>query len=222
MPAMSPSDQALPLTLYTFGDSILDARWYNDAGLDPGQLLIRNDDQLFPEFQDQDLSAHGPAQLEHRAVDGATVTSLPAQARNVVSNEKSVAILTIGGNDLLRGLLVDRGPGIDAFATTLDDFLRDLPIRPVLLGNVYDPTFGDDALNFTGVEPALARENHRRVNAIIADLAGRFGALVDLHAHFLTGNPTWCAQIIEPSLRGVSEVRRCFLPQLLALLDRPV
>src|SRR3712207_7946939 len=43
-----------------------------------------------------------------------SVDSLPAQARNVTANEKTVAILTIGGNDLLRGLLVDRGPGIDA------------------------------------------------------------------------------------------------------------
>jgi len=122
---------------------------------------------------------------------------------------------------LLRGLLVDRGPGINAFATALDTFLRDLPVRPVLLGNIYDPTFGDDALNFTGVDPALARENHRRVNAVIAELAGTYGALVDLHAHFLEGDPTWCTNIIEPSLRGVSEVRRCFLPHLLALMDQP-
>ena len=221
MAAMSSGDRSVPLTLYTFGDSILDAGWYNDFGLDPGQLLIRNDDKLFPEFQGQDLASHGQARLEHRAVDGATVASLPAQARNVTANEKTVAILTIGGNDLLRGLLVDRGPGIDAFTRALDAFLRELPIRPVLLGNVYDPTFGDDALNFTGVPPSLARENHRRVNSAIAGLADRYGALVDLHAHFLTGDATWCAQIIEPSLRGVSEVRRCFLPYLLPMLDGP-
>ncbi len=124
----------MPLTLYTFGDSILDSGWYNDLGLNPGQLLIRNDDQVFPEFQGQDLSSRGPAELDHRAVDGATVASLPAQARNVTPTGKAAAMLTIGGNDLLRGLLVDRGPGIAAFATALDAFLRDLPVRPVLLG----------------------------------------------------------------------------------------
>ena len=70
---MSHNDQSLPLTLYTFGDSILDAGWYNDRGLDPGQLLIRNDDELFPEFRGQNLSSHGPVRLEHRAVDSATV-----------------------------------------------------------------------------------------------------------------------------------------------------
>jgi predicted esterase len=218
--ARGTDDPGTPFTLYTFGDSILDSRWYNDAGIDPGQLLVRNDDQLFPEFQGQDLTSRGPVRLEHRAVDGATVDSLPAQAQNVAPTGKAAAILTIGGNDLLRGLLVDRGPGIAAFATALDAFLRDLPVRPVLLGNVYDPTFGDDALNFTGVEPALARENHRRVNAVIAELAGTYGALVDLHAHFLHGDPTWCTHTIEPSLRGASEVRRCFLPHLLALMDQ--
>ena len=217
---MSSGDLSAPLTLYTFGDSILDSGWYNDPGIHPGQLLIRNDDQLFPEFQGQDLSSYGPARLEHRAVDGATVASLPAQAQNVSAHERAVAILTVGGNDLLRGLIVDCGPGIDGFTAALDAFLRDLPIRPVLLGNVYDPTFGDDALNFTGIDPALARGNHHRVNAAIAELASRYGALVDLHGHFLSGDPTWCTHIIEPSLRGTSEVRRCFLPHLLAMMDR--
>jgi predicted esterase len=219
--ARGTDEQRAPLTLYTFGDSILDCRWYNDAGIDPGQLLVRNDDGLFPEFRGQDLSARGPVRLEHRAVDGATVDSLPAQARNVTPIGRAAAILTVGGNDLLRGLLVDHGPGIAAFATALDAFLRDLPVRPLLLGNVYDPTFGDDSLNFTGVDPVLARENHRRVNAVIAELGSRYGALVDLHTHFLSGDPAWCTHTIEPSLRGASEVRRCFLPHLLALMDQP-
>ena len=78
---------------------------------------------------------------------------------------------------------------------------------------------GNDALNFTGVDPDLARENHRRVNAVIAELAGTYGALVDLHAHFLSGDPTWCTRTIEPSLRGASEIRRCFLPPLLTMVD---
>jgi hypothetical protein len=199
------------LTLYTFGDSILDCGWYNDAGLNPGRLLVRNDDRLFPEFRGQDLSSRGPARLDHRAVDGATVVDLPSQTRNLNPSGEGVALLTVGGNDLLRGLLVDRGPGIESFAVALEAFVRGLPIRPVLIGNVYDPTFGDDSLDFTGVEPALARDSHRRVNAAIARVAARYGALVDLHAHFLTGDPSWFAHTIEPSLRGASEIRRCFL-----------
>ena len=204
------------LTLYTFGDSILDCGYYNQFGVTPGQLLVRNDDRLFPEFRGQDLSSRGPAQLVHRAQDGATIANLEGQARGLKVEGRSVALLTVGGNDLLQGLVLDYGPGIDAFAAALDDFARRLPIRPVLLGNVYDPTFGDDRQNFLGIDPATARANHRRLNAAIADVAGRYGALVDLHAHFLTGDPSWFTQIIEPSLRGASEVRRCFLPHLLA------
>jgi len=45
------------VTLYTFGDSILDCGRYNKFGVHPGQLLVHNDDRLFPEFQGQDLAS---------------------------------------------------------------------------------------------------------------------------------------------------------------------
>lgn len=207
-------------TLYTFGDSILDCGHYNDAGLHPGGLIVRNDGRRFPEFRGRDLAARGPARLDHRARDGATVDDLLPQLHGLRVAAPAAALLTVGGNDLLMGLLADRGPGIAAFARALAGFLERLPIRPVLLGNVYDPTFGDDRLDFTGLDPALARANHRRVNAAIAELAERHGALVDLHAHFLTGDPSWFTQTIEPSLRGASEVRRAFLPHVLRLADQ--
>jgi acyl-CoA thioesterase I len=203
-------------TLYTFGDSILDCAHYNAYGVHPGQLLVRNDDVLFPEFRGHDLSSHGAADLIHRAQDGATVTNLAAQIRDLRVEGEAVALLTIGGNDLIRGLISDTGPGIAAFATTLERRVRELPIRPVLIGNVYDPTFGDDARNFLGVDPRIGRANHRRVNEILGDIAGRHGVLVDLHGHFLTGDPGWFTAVIEPSLRGASEVRRAFLRHLRA------
>jgi hypothetical protein len=56
-------------TLYTFGDSILDSGRYSDRGLDAGQLIVRNNDVLFPEFTGRDLRARGPARLAHRAVE---------------------------------------------------------------------------------------------------------------------------------------------------------
>lgn len=200
-----------PLTVYTFGDSILDCGHYNQYGVHPGQLLVQNDDQLFPEFHGQDLSAYGPTRLAHHAQDGATIASLPAQARGLVVNGPALVLLTVGGNDLLRGLARDEGPGVQAFARALDQFLQALPIRPVLIGNVYDPTFGDDTRNFLGIDATTVRANQRRVNDALAAAATRYGALVDLHAHFLTGDPSWFTHTIEPSLVGASEVRRAFL-----------
>ena len=199
-------------TVYTFGDSILDCGRYNELGVIPGQQLVQNDDRLFPDFRGRDLSAYGPARLDHRARDGSTVRGLPAQAQGIQPDGPAIALLTVGGNDLLTGLVVDDGRGAATFAGALDDFLRQLPIRPVLVGNVYDPTFGDDRRNFLGVDPTLARTNLRRVNEVLAAAGARYGQLIDLHAHFLTGDPSWYTGTIEPSLRGASEIRRCFLP----------
>lgn len=203
-------------TLYTFGDSILDCRRYNEFGVHPGQLLVQNDDRLFPDFKSQDLASRGSARLEHRARDGATVTGLPAQVQGLRVEGAAIALLTVGGNDLLQGLIQDTGAGITTFATALDTFVQQLPIRPVLLGNVYDPTLGDDRRNFSGVNPAIARKNLQRMNTAIQQIANRYGQFVDLHAHFLQGDPSWFTATIEPSLRGASEVRRAFLPYILS------
>ncbi len=203
------------VTLYTFGDSILDCGRYNELGIHPGQLLVQNDDRLFPEFKGQDLISHGPARLEHRAVDGATVAGLPAQARGLTVEGAAIALITVGGNDLLQGLARDTGVGIANFARALDTFIQQLPIRPVLLASVYDPTFGDDNRNFLGVDAAIARKNFQRMNTAIQDIANRYGQFVDLHAHFLKGDPSWFTAIIEPSLQGASEVRRAFLPYVI-------
>jgi acyl-CoA thioesterase-1 len=203
------------LSVHTFGDSVLDCGRYNPYGVHPGRLLVRNDDRLFPEFKGRDLQSRGPCVLVHRAVDGSTVAGLPAQARGVRPAANSLALVTVGGNDLIGGLAADTtGRGVQAFEAALDAFLRALPMRTVLLGTVYDPTFGDDARNFLGVEARLARANHRRVNEAIATLAQRHGRLVDLHAHFLRGGASWFTRTIEPSLTGASEVRRAFLAAL--------
>jgi acyl-CoA thioesterase-1 len=204
-----------PLTLFTFGDSILDCGHYNAHGVHPAQLIVRNDDVLFPEFRGHDLTTRdGEVQLVHRAVDGSTVAGLASQRRDLPSAGRAAALLTVGGNDLIRGLASDTGPGVQRFEAALREFVESLPMRPVLIGNVYDPTFGDDTRNFLGVDPRTARANHRRVNAVLADVAARHGRLIDLHAHFMTGNSDWYVRTIEPSLIGASEIRRAFLAAL--------
>ena len=199
-------------TVVTFGDSILDCARYNEYGVHPGQLIVRNDDRLFAEFRGHDLASGGPAKLEHLATDGARIDDLPRQARGLGVSGRAVALLTIGGNDLLAGLAADRGDGILEFERRLGRFLAALPLRPVLVGTVYDPTFGDDSRNFVGVDARLARANLDRVNAVLAAAGEQYGHVVDIHAHFLGGDPSWFMRTIEPSLRGASEVRRVFLP----------
>jgi hypothetical protein len=202
------------VTVYTFGDSILDCARYNEYGVHPGQLIVQNNDALFPDFKGRDLQSRGPARLEHRAVDGATLSGLPSQARGLVPSGECVALLTVGGNDLLTGLAGDSGSGVKAFEAALDHFVRSLPVRPVILGTVYDPTFGDDTRNFLGVPARTARPNLRRVNDAIRSVAAKYGRVADIHAHFLKGDTSWYTRTIEPSLTGASEVRRVFLDAL--------
>lgn len=128
-------------TVFTFGDSILDCGRYNEYGVHPGQLIVRNNDFLFPEFKGRDLmsqSASMTALPDHRARDGSVVDNLSWQARGIKATGPAVALVTVGGNDLLAGLAADRGEGIACFQQRLDAFLQALPVRPVLLGTVYD------------------------------------------------------------------------------------
>jgi lysophospholipase L1-like esterase len=201
------------LSVTTFGDSILDCARYNAHGVDPAGLLVTNRDDLFPEFRGRDLTTRlGDVRPDRRAVDGSTVDDLPRQARGLRVEGPALALVTIGGNDLLRGLVNDSGSGVAAFVRKLTAFLDALPIRPVMLGTVYDPTFGDDAAAAGAFrDPLRARTNFDRVNAAVADLVPEYGVLADIHAHFLEGRPDWFVNVIEPSLRGASEVRRCFL-----------
>lgn len=69
-------------TLVAFGDSILDSGRYNAYGVTPGQLLVDNDDRLFPEFRGRDLSSRGPARLEHRARDGPRLATCRPRRRD--------------------------------------------------------------------------------------------------------------------------------------------
>ena len=139
----------------------------------------------------------------------------PTPCRVGVSGPAAV-LLTIGGNDLLGGLIADR-EGIARFERELDAFLAALSVGPVLLGTVYDPTFGNDSRSFLGIDARIARPNFERMNDAIRRLAPRYGHLVDVHAHFLRGDPSWFTRTIEPSLRGASEVRAAFLPVVVKL-----
>src|SRR5918998_1019517 len=86
------SGAAETLTVYTFGDSILDCGRYNAHGVHPGALLVRNNDKLFPEFKGRDLQTRRPARLEHRARDGATVSGVTSQSRGMSIRGEAIAL----------------------------------------------------------------------------------------------------------------------------------
>ena len=202
--------------VYTFGDSILDCSTYT-GGPTPGALLATNDDDLFPEFRGRDLSTALGREIPvvHRAEDGATVAALPLQIGAGPVPKGALTMLTIGGNDLLQGL--SRGAfSLERLGEALRGALARLSGTQLFVGNVYDPSFGDDAhaslSDYLGVQPVIARRAYGAVNGILrAEVATAGGVLVDLHAHFLTGDPSWFTRVIEPSLIGASEVRRAFL-----------
>lgn len=192
------------MRMWTFGDSILDCAHYNEAGIHPAGLLAER----------------FGVELSHCAVDGATVDGLERQLRGAGPGPRDIILLTVGGNDLLRGLLRDAGAGVARFEATLEAFAARLPTGRVLLGNVYDPTFGRDEENPFGVDPRVGRANHRRVNEAIARVAARHGALVDLHARFLRGDASWYTRVIEPSEEGARQVAEAFAPHVARLLGR--
>ena len=63
----------------------------------------------------------------------------PQGPRPAVAPSPGLGSTTVGGNDLLGGLAADGGPGMRVFEAELAHFVEALPIRPVLLGTVYQP-----------------------------------------------------------------------------------
>jgi acyl-CoA thioesterase-1 len=192
------------LTIFTFGDSILDCSSYNDEGITPGWLLAN------------ELSRYTPTRLVHRALDGATSKDLVGQVHNlsIIEHSPSLALVTIGGNDLLQSLLTNEPLDVDRFERRVDEFLKRLPVDRILLGTIYDPTFGNDEASLLGIVPTLGREALQRMNAALGTLGTRYGILVDLHAHFLGGDASWFSHQIEPSAVGAREIARLYLRAL--------
>lgn len=219
-----------PVVIHTFGDSVLDCGRYNPAHVTPAGLLVRNNNVMFPEWRGKDLATlnGGWAFVDHRATDGATADDLSGQLTSLDMGpdgfETHIGVLSIGGNDLLTYL----NPVVEAkskdtytelvaqFHNNISSFLRTVSrFMPMLVLNVYDPSFGDNTSNFLGLPEEVItliapefRRRHGDVNALISANLPTNAQLVDMHAHFLTGDPSWYAHRIEPSEVGASEVRR--------------
>ena len=211
------------INLYTFGDSILDAAKYNRLTISPAQLIARNEDAHFPEFAGNDLTrlTGTSVVLHHHARDGSTAGRLAQQRRDIVIKENGIVLLTVGGNDVLARMKYENGHGLDHFRCLVEAHLTFVADAQIFIGNVYDPFFGSEAkMNIIGDAREL-QANLKAVNDTIAELATKYGTLVDIHRHFLGGRPDWFAWTIEPSLIGASEIRRKFMDAISSTRLRP-
>ena len=204
-------------------------------GLGAIALLYQNADDVWPEFQGQDLQSRYPGiQLEDHSFDGATTDGVLGGLTSVpTTDQPTLVTLTAGGNDLLSALTLGPEEREASLRTALDrlgatvDGLRELRNSSrLLVATVYDPTDDTGMLGEVTLGAAeldlLARFNDG-VRALCRSSGAR---LVDIHAHFLGHGASvpaserwyWLPSPIEPGMQGASEVRRLWLN---ALPDEP-
>ena len=200
--------------------------------LDPlgaAALLYRNDDLRWPELRGQDLT-HGSPDVEflNLAEDGVMIDDVATEELARLGRDARdpgiLITLTAGGNDLLDALAASEGldkavTRIVRRYTDLVDTVRDELLRATLvLTTVYDPTDGTGRLPGLDANGRLPLEHLDRFNDHVRDTAGTTpgAVLADVHRHFLGHGVTapeperwyWRQNLIEPSARGASEIRR--------------
>lgn len=200
--------------------------------LDPlgsAALLYRNDDLRWPELRGQDLT-HGSPDVEflNLAEDGVMIDDVATEELARLGRDARdpgiLITLTAGGNDLLDALAASEGldkavTRIVRRYTDLVDTVRDELLRATLvLTTVYDPTDGTGRLPGLDAYGRLPLEHLDRFNDHVRNMASATpgAVLADVHRHFLGHGVTapeperwyWRQNLIEPSARGASEIRR--------------
>jgi lysophospholipase L1-like esterase len=204
------------------------------TGLGAASLLARNDDHVWPEFAGRDLVTRSPGiDCRFLAVDGATTEDvLESQLRSLAKVDpraKALLTLTAGGNDLLSLIGATDAAGTAGVGRILRNLeaivaaVRDrLPRAVLLVANVYDPTDGTGDLDGHRLRPQEMRWL-REVNAGVGRLCAERGApLIDVHGHFAGHGRSapaserwyWTESLIEPGVKGASEIRRLWLSAL--------
>ena len=208
------------------------------ARLDPlgaASLLFNNDDTRWPEFMNRDLARTSPGvKLLNLAQDGATIDDVTTEELARLGHDSTdpgiLVTLTVGGNDLLGALGTGRHLDlavrtiIERYTELVATIREELPNARLVLTTVYDPTDG------TGMLPGM--EGYGRLPLQYLD---RFNdhvrataasdvrtELADVHRRFLGRGVTaaeadrwyWKQNMIEPSARGASEIRRVWLEAL--------
>jgi lysophospholipase L1-like esterase len=208
--------------------------------LDPlgaAALLYRNDDRRWPEFGGQDLASQSPRlEFLNLAEDGAMIDDITTEELARLGRDSTdpgvLLTLTAGGNDLLDALAggrqLDRAVTdiVRRYTDLVENVREELPHATLVLTTVYDPTDGTGRMPGLEVSGRLPLEYLDRFNEHVRETAGKMEglALADVHRHFLGHGVTapeperwyWHRNLIEPSARGASEIRRVWW----ATLDR--
>lgn len=200
--------------------------------LDPlgaAALLYRNDDLRWPELRGQDLTHGSPdVEFQNLAEDGVMIDDVATEELARLGRDSRdpgiLLTLTAGGNDLLDALA--GGERLDKAVTRiirrytdLVETVRDELRRATLvLTTVYDPTDGTGRLPGLDAYGRLPLEHLERFNDHVRELAATTPGVVlaDVHRHFLGHGVAareserwyWRGNLIEPSARGASEIRR--------------
>jgi len=192
-------------------------------------LLYRNDDLRWPELRGQDLMHASPdAEFLNLAEDGVMIDDVATEELARLgrdSRDPGILItLTAGGNDLLDALA--GGERLDKAVnrimrryTDLVETVRDeLPRATLVLTTVYDPTDGTGLLPGLDTYGRLPLEHLDRFNDHVREKAAAMPGVVlaDVHRHFLGHGVAapeperwyWRRNLVEPSAKGASEIRR--------------
>jgi lysophospholipase L1-like esterase len=201
------------------------------TGLGAASLLARNDDQVWPEFAGRDLVRRCPGiDCRFLAADGATTEDVLESQLDTIgtidTRAEALVTLTAGGNDLLSLIGATDGAGqagvvrllrnLEAIVEAVQDRL---PRAMVLVANVYDPTDGTGDLDGHRLRPQEMRWLRDANDGMGRLCAERRARLIDVHGHFAGHGRSapaaerwyWTESLIEPGVRGASEIRRLWL-----------
>ncbi len=200
-------------------------------------LLVRNDDALFPSWRGRDLATRYPGiRVVHSAMSGSTTAGLVGQVRGLPNNLQGDVIVTVtsGGNDM-KDAIVQVFAGVDAGARAmmaanlrraLDELMRPGRLgagRAYLFeGNIYDASDGRG--DYFGRCPFASRlpltvpsdAYFARWNGVITDeVRAHGGFAVDMHGLFrghgyASGEPWYMTDCTHPNRLGHHQLRRHF------------
>lgn len=225
-------NDGVTLRYVALGDSMSIDFYAGGPGRGAASLLHANRDVDFPQWAGRDLGSRG-YHLLTLAADGATTAGVLQAQVPRLKRPADLVTLTMGGNDLM-GAYGDTTAAeavIRRVAERGEKILRALVTGSrqaprIVVTTVYDPSDGTGAVPDRALPPwPDGPRLVRTLNAVLADLAGRHGAVVaDVHAHFLghgaaIGDPgqadarpedrrLWYCGVIEPNAWGAHEIRR--------------